>query len=73
MNRSASGAIALPCSGTRNQEGLVLHPATVTFSVSAASESGHWVANMASVTSAGTSAQNVSRNCGIHRIGSIAD
>src|SRR5690348_8882523 len=63
MNRSASGGIALSCSDTRNQEGLVLHLAAVAFSVSAASESGRCVANMTSARSTGTSAQNVSRIC----------
>src|ERR1700748_2011402 len=56
MNRSASGEIALSCSDTRNQEGLVLHPAAVAFSVSAAGDSRRRVADT-------TSAQNVSRNC----------
>src|SRR5579859_6103213 len=63
MNRSASGGMALSCSDTRNQEGLVLHPAAVAFSVSAAADSGRCVANMTSARSTGTSAQNVSRNC----------
>src|ERR1700683_676021 len=62
MNRSASGEIALSCSETRNQDGLVFHPAAVAFSWSAATASGRWVANMTSATSTGTSAQNVSRN-----------
>src|ERR1700730_17305259 len=65
MNRSASGGIALSCSDTRNQEGVVFQPAAVAFSVSAASESGRWVANMTSARSTGTSAQNVSRNCSL--------
>jgi hypothetical protein len=63
MNRSASGGMALSCSDTRDQEGLVLHPAAVAFSVSAAAESGRCVANMTAARSIGTSAQNVSRNC----------
>jgi MFS family permease len=33
MNRSASGEIALSCSETRNQDGLVFQPAAVAFSV----------------------------------------
>ena len=37
MNLSASGDMALSCSDTRNQDGLVFHPASVAFSVSAAS------------------------------------
>src|SRR5579863_4218302 len=65
MKRSASGGIALSCSETRNQEGLDFHPAAVAFSVSAATDSGRWVANMTSATSTGTSAQNVSRNCAL--------
>ena len=60
MNLSASGGMALSCSDTRNQDGLFFHPASVAFSVSAASESGRCVANMTSATSTGTSAQNVS-------------
>jgi hypothetical protein len=41
---------------------MVFHPAAVAFSVSAASDSGRWVANMTSAVSTGASAQNVSRN-----------
>ena len=62
MNLSASGDMALSCSDTRNQDGLVFHPASVAFSVSAASASGRCVANITSATSTGTSAQNVSLN-----------
>src|SRR5215469_4551667 len=62
MNRSASGGMALSCSDTRNQDGLVFQPASVAFSVSAAAASGRCVANMMSATSTGTSAQNVSLN-----------
>ena len=43
MNRSASGEIALSCSETRNQDGLLFQPAAVAFSLSAATESGRWV------------------------------
>src|SRR5580692_13098417 len=46
MNRSASGEIALSCSETRNQDGLLFQPAAVAFSLSAAAASGRWVANM---------------------------
>src|SRR3984957_82817 len=62
MNRSASGGMALSCSDTRYHDGLFFQPAGFAFSVSAASDSGRWVANMTSATSTGTSAQNVSRN-----------
>src|SRR5271156_3930292 len=62
MNRSASGGMALSRSDTRYQDGLVFQPAAVAFSVSAATESGRWVANMTSAISTGTSAQKVSRN-----------
>src|SRR5215468_1078028 len=48
MNRSASGEIALSCSETRNQDGLLFQPAAVAFSLSAATASGRWVANMTS-------------------------
>ena len=40
MNRSASGEIALSCSETRNQDGLLFQPAAVAFSLSAATASG---------------------------------
>src|SRR5713226_1078892 len=62
MNRSASGAMALSRSETRYQLGLDFQPAAVAASVSAATDSGRWVANMTSARSMGTSAQNVSRN-----------
>ena len=62
MNRSASGGMALSFSDTRYQDGFVFHPAAVAFSVRAASDSGRWVAHIASAMSTGASAQNVSRN-----------
>src|SRR6478672_503896 len=62
MTRSASGGIALSCSDTRYQDGLVFHPAAVASSVSAAIDNGRCVAHMTAARSAGTSAQNVSRN-----------
>src|SRR5258708_20383041 len=62
MNRSASGGMALSCSDTRYQDGLVFHPAAVAFSVSASIDNGRCVAHMTPATPAGTPAQNVSRN-----------
>ncbi len=52
MNRSASGGMALSCCDTRNQLGLVFQAAWVAFSVSAASDSGRWVAYITSARSA---------------------
>src|SRR6266567_3629187 len=62
MNRSASGGMALSRWDTRYQLGLVFQAAWVAFSVSAASDSGRWVAYITSAASTGTSAQKVSRN-----------
>jgi hypothetical protein len=56
MNRSVSGGMALSCSDTRYHGGLLLQPMAVALPVSAAGDSGRWVANITSATSIGTSA-----------------
>jgi hypothetical protein len=53
--------MALSFSDTKYQDCFVFHPAALAFSVRAASDSGRWVANIASGMSTGASAQNISR------------
>src|SRR5258707_14046136 len=70
MNRSAPGAMALSCSETRYHDGLFFQPAAVAFSVSAASDSGRWVANITSAEPTGTAAEKAARNRSLQLWGS---
>src|SRR5258708_39073657 len=55
MNRSASGGMALSCSDTRHQDGLVFHPAAAALSVSASIDNDRCVAHITAARAAATS------------------